>query len=260
MFKDLLIGTRTYMDAHVLIREHKLWGFVVIPGIVNLMLFTVTIAIGWEYSDRITEIILEAIGWGDKDDSDLGVLNTIIQWFFMILFRLIFIIFYLSLYKYIVLIIMSPVLAILSDKANEILSGEKSVFNLKQFITDVVRGITIAIRNLFTELIILFLLFIFFTAIPVIGWISPILMFTVEFFFYGFSMIDYTNERKKLSVKQSSSYIYKHKGVAIANGAMFYLMLMVPVVGLMVAPAYGVVAAAIAAHEIDKNNNLNGAD
>ena len=81
-------------------------------------------------------------------------------------------------------------------------------------------------------------------------------MFTIEFFFFGFSMIDYTNERKKMSVKESSSYIYKHKGLAIANGGIFYLMLLVPVVGLLVAPSYGVVAAAIAVHEIDNRDKL----
>ena len=256
MFKDLITGAKTYMDAHVLIRDNKLLGFVLIPGIINLIIFSVTIIIGWEYADRITNAMLELIGWGNSDDPDLGMLNSIIQLFFMILFRLIFIVFYLYIYKYIVLIIMSPVMAVLADKANEILTGEKSVFVIKQFISDVLRGIVIAVRNLFVEMAILFALFLF-TAIPVIGWISPVLMFTVEFFFYGFSMIDYTNERKGMSVKESSSYIYKHKGLAIANGGMFYLMLIVPIVGLLVAPSYGVVAAAIAAHETDKRNNLN---
>ena len=255
MFKDLLTGAKTYMDAHILIRDHKLWGFVIIPGIINLMLFAVTIAAGWEYSDRITDKMLELFGWGDRDDADLSMWSSIIQWFFMILFRLIFIIFYLYIYKYIVLIIMSPVMAILADKANEILTGKKSVFKMKQFVSDVLRGITIATRNLFVELVILFALFLF-AAIPVIGWISPVLMFTVEFFFYGFSMLDYTNEWNRMSVKESSSYIYRHKGLAIANGGMFYLMLIVPIVGLMVAPSYGVVAAAIAAHEIDKRKEI----
>ncbi|HIN39859.1 MAG TPA: EI24 domain-containing protein, partial [Flavobacteriales bacterium] len=85
-----------------------------------------------------------------------------------------------------------------------------------------------------------------FSYIPILGWISPVLMLIVEFFFYGFSMIDYSNERMKLSVKESTKYIYSNKGLAIANGGMFYLLLLIPVVGLLIAPSYGVVAATIA--------------
>lgn len=140
---------------------------------------------------------------------------------------------------------MSPVLAILSEKTDKILTGKETPFDLKQFISDVLRGIVIAIRNLTIELTILIALFLF-SYIPILGWISPMLMLVVEFFFYGFSMIDYSNERMKLSVKESAKYINDNKGLAIANGGMFYLLLLIPVVGLMIAPSYGIVAATIA--------------
>ena len=85
------------------------------------------------------------------------------------------IIFFLIAYlfgKYIVLILMSPIMAMLSEKTETILTGKKYPFTLKQFFRDIVRGIGIAFRNLFFQLLIL-LASCFLIWIPVIGWVCP---------------------------------------------------------------------------------------
>ena len=58
-------------------------------------------------------------------------------------------------------------------------------------------------------------------------------------------MLDYSCERNKLSVTQSIEFISKHKGLAIGNGIVFYLMHTVIFVGWIFAPSYAVVAATI---------------
>ena len=140
---------------------------------------------------------------------------------------------------------MAPVMAYLSERVETIITGKKYAFNLQQFISDVIRGIALAIRNLLIEFIILFLLFIL-SNVPIIGWVSPILMLIVECYFFGFAVLDYSNERKRLNIRESTSLIYKHKGLAIGNGMAFYLSMLIPVIGLMIGPSYGVVAATIA--------------
>jgi CysZ protein len=70
-------------------------------------------------------------------------------------------------------------------------------------------------------------------------------MLFVECYYYGFSMLDYSFERHKLSPSESIEYITKHKGLAIGNGIMFYFMHLLPFVGWILAPAYAVVAATI---------------
>jgi CysZ protein len=70
-------------------------------------------------------------------------------------------------------------------------------------------------------------------------------MLFVECYYYGFSMLDYSCERHNLSPSQSIEYISKHKGLAIGNGMVFFLMHLVPVIGWVLAPAYAVVAATI---------------
>jgi CysZ protein len=67
----------------------------------------------------------------------------------------------------------------------------------------------------------------------------------VECYYYGFSMLDYSCERHKLSPSESITYIANHKGLAIGNGMVFYMMHFIPIVGWVLAPSYAVVAATI---------------
>ena len=67
----------------------------------------------------------------------------------------------------------------------------------------------------------------------------------VECYYFGFSMLDYSSERNKLSVSQSIDFIGRHKGLALGNGLIFYLMHMIPLVGWVLAPSYAVVAATL---------------
>jgi CysZ protein len=58
-------------------------------------------------------------------------------------------------------------------------------------------------------------------------------------------MLDYSSERNKLSSSQSIEFIGRHKGLAIGNGMIFYMMHLLPFVGWLFAPSYAVIAATI---------------
>ena len=255
MFKGIGQGVRSYFKAHDFIREHKLWVYVIAPGLMNLILFIVTILIGMHYSDALTAYFLDLFGMGDPSEDSWGWLSAAMRWIFMLFFRLLFLVFYLYLYKYVVLIIMSPVLALLSEKVDKILTKNDYPFVMKRFINDVMRGIGLALRNLAIEFTILFALFLL-SFVPIVQFFTPFAMLAVEFFFFGFSMIDYSNERKRMTIKESTAFVYSNKGLAVAIGGMFYALLLVPVLGLMVGPTYGVVAATLATHE-EKGSNLD---
>lgn len=145
--------------------------------------------------------------------------------------------------------IMSPLLAILSEKTEKVITGNIYPFKFKQFLKDIVRGNLIVIRNILIELIWT-VIFFFVSYIPILGFFSPIVLILISFYFYGFSMIDYSSERHKLSIKESVHYVRKNKGFAIANGCIFYLLLLIPVVGLLIAPAYSIIAATLGVEKI----------
>jgi CysZ protein len=197
--------------------------------------------------------IFNFLGLSGEHQGIIGFLIGMLQFVMnLFVYFLVFII-YLSTYKYIVLMIMPPLLAVLSEKTDVLLSGRKYKFEIKQLLKDILRGLLIVLRNLFIELGFFIILFIL-GFIPIIGLICPFIVFIISMYYYGFSMIDYSNERARLSISQSVIFVRKNKGFAIANGLIFYILLMIPLLGLLIAPSYAVVAATIGVEKIRQKN------
>ncbi|WP_127128836.1 EI24 domain-containing protein [Pseudoflavitalea rhizosphaerae] len=251
MLKEIVIAIQSYFRAHKFISQNRLWKWILIPGFIYLVLFVVGFYFFWISSDNAVTWLSHRIGidrWLHNQSS--GILS----FFFLmgeIMIRLLLLSFYFSLFKYIFLILGSPVFAYLSEKTDAILNGKDFPFSWPQVLRDMGRGIKLALRNMLWQTVYMVCLLIL-SFIPVVGWIVPVFALFVECYYYGFSMLDYSCERHKLSASQSIEFIGKHKGLAIGNGIVFYLMHLVLFVGWVFAPAYAVVAATISLYHQDK--------
>lgn len=166
-----------------------------------------------------------------------------------LMLRLVLVFFYFSLFKYLFLIIGSPVFAYLSEKTSSIIEGREFPFSMKQLFKDAWRGVRLAVRNTLWQTVYIVLLLVL-SLIPLVGWITPLIALFIECYYYGFSMMDYSCERNRLSASASIDFIGRHRGLAIGNGLIFYLMHGVPFVGWVFAPAYAVIAATLSLHRI----------
>jgi len=178
--------------------------------------------------------------------------NTLLNFLFLMagmMLRLILMLFYFSLFKYLFLIIGSPVFAYLSEKTSSIIEGRDFPFSMAQLLKDAWRGVRLAIRNSLWQTVYAFSLLLL-SLVPLAGWITPLIALFIECYYYGFSMMDYSCERNKLSAPASIDFIGRHKGLAIGNGLIFYLMHGVIFIGWILAPAYAVVAATLSLHRI----------
>lgn len=194
-------------------------------------------------------------GWWDKTKDVLSDISSyaisfvlwIIAWY---TFR--------KISKYVTLAVMSPVMALLSERAETILTGKEYPFDGQQLVRDVIRGIGLAVRNFVVEIFLTVILLwgvnlfitIFFPPLGVI--LSPvfaILSFFVGAYFFGFSTIDYYNERKRLSFRESIRSIRNVKGIAVGNGSVFTLLMTIPFVGVTIATVTCTVAATLAMHK-----------
>ena len=246
--KQFGLGVKTYGQAISFIFRNKLgWTFLVPIGL-TVLLFIGGQALVSELIDYLQETIL---GWVNLENSGFwgGLLGGVVGFLTEIIFFIIFA--FIS--GYVVIILMSPLLAYLSEKTEQILTGNEYSVGISQMIKDIVRGIFMALRNLFMELILLVIMFLV-GFIPVIGWLGTIIVFFVSAYFYGFSFIDFNNERQKLSISESVRVVRKYKWVAIGNGLVFSLFLLVPFCGIFM-PLFisivSVVAAALAMHKTE---------
>ena len=166
-----------------------------------------------------------------------------------IIIRLVLTFFYFSLFKYVFLIIGSPVFAYLSEKTSSIIEGREFPFSYSQLAKDAWRGTKLAVRNTLWQTVYIFFLFLL-SLIPLFGWIAPLIALFIECYYYGFSMMDHSCERNKMSPSKSIDFIGRHRGLAIGNGLIFYIMHGVVIVGWILAPAYAVIAATLSLHRI----------
>jgi CysZ protein len=248
MLKEIIIAIQSYADAHRFIVKHRLWKWILVTGIVYAVLFFASLYFFWITSKGVIEYALNATGltsWLLQfKESFLGLIIVIIR----IGVQLILFFFYFSLFKYIFLIVGSPLFAYLSEKTAAIMEEREYPFSFTQLIKDMLRGIKIALRNcLWQAVYSLSILILSF--IPVVGLATIGIAFLIECYYLGFSMLDYSCERNKLSTSESIEFIGKHKGLAIGNGMVFYAMHIVIIVGWILAPTYAVIAATLSLYK-----------
>ncbi len=249
MLKEIIIAIQSFFEAHNFIRRHRLWKWIIVPGIVYTILFVIGIYLFINSSDKAVSLLSKKMGietWLQKER------NEFLSFLFVmagIMVRLILFYFYFSLFKFLFLIVGSPVFAYLSEKTSSIIEGNELTFSFAQLVKDIGRGIQLALRNSVWQTVYVFSILLL-SLIPVVGWITPLVGLFMECYYYGFSMIDYSLERNKLSSAASIDYIGHHKGLAIGNGLMFYLMHILPFIGWVLAPAYAVVAATLSVHKV----------
>jgi CysZ protein len=248
LLKDLLIALAAYAKAHSFIRQHGLWRIIFLPGLVYTFLFATSMYFFWHSANGAVQYINQTSGlaaWLDRINS--GWVSFLVSFAELVL-TLLLLLFYFSLFKYVWLIVGSPVFAYLSEKTEALITGKAYPFSLEQLLSDMWRGVKLALRNTLWQSVYTVAI-IFLGLVPLVGWAAPLLALMIECYYYGFSMIDYSCERHRLSVGASIRFVSQRKGLAIGNGLVFYLMHLVPVLGWVAAPAYAVIAATISLHQ-----------
>lgn len=240
MLKEIIIAFQSYTKAHHFIRTHRLWKWILIPGILYSILFIVGLYFFWESASVV-------VSWLGKLGIDRFLMHqrsAVLSFFFVmggLMVHLVLVFFYFSLFKYLMLIIGAPLFSYLSERTDALLNGKEYKMRFdRRFRQDMWNGIRLAVRNtLWQAVYIVCILILAF--IPLVGWIAPVVCIFVECYYYGFSMLDYSCRRHNLSPSASIAYISQRKGFAVGNGIMFYGMHCVPVL----APAYAIIAATI---------------
>lgn len=275
--KQITTGINAYKEAHAFIKQHSFFSYFIIPIIFNFLLFLYFTGLIWHYSNIIADQLFFYFDIQSLLSQQFNFIQSIIKFILLVFINVIGLVIYLLVFKSLILIIMAPVLTIVSEKVDTIVTGYIYNFSLKDFVKDIYRSIRLSIKNI-TKEIFLSILILIFSLLPIIGFIGPILLFTMQSYFYGFSMLDYSLERKKLSVLQSEQFIWNHKFLCISIGAVFNFLLiistsfsifpsmfvsfilkvvlLIPLVVLSVLPIYSVVAATLVILQIEKEKSI----
>jgi CysZ protein len=245
IFQEFFIGLGAYTQAVTFIGQHRLWRFLIIPALINLAVFLLIGAGIWTTSALLSEWLID---WTNLDQLT-GFWGKLLRTTFFILVKIIAFLLYYKLYRYTVLLVSAPALAMVAEKTQEIVTGITHPFSVAQLLKDMWRGIGISLRNLCMELLLTVPLYLL-AFIPFLTPFVAVLILGIESYFVGFSMIDYRNEYRRIPANESIRLINFHKGLAIGNGLVFNLLLTIPLVGVLVGPSLAVVAGGLASEKV----------
>jgi len=209
-----MFGLKSYYKAVRFIIQHKLYWYLIVTGIVMLFIYKLGAMLKTHYVAPNVENMNEVV------------------WYLIYLFGEISIALMLMEFaKYLVVIILSPLISHLSMKTENILTGNRYPFSFTQLINDIKRAFRIVLRNLMWY----YFFFLIIYVVSSLGWENPksspvfYLTFALGFFYYGFGFLDYINERRRLNIDESITFIRDNRGLAIAIGLVYSSLILVPV-------------------------------
>ncbi len=247
MIKHILSGMQAYSGALTLISKLKLWKYFFIPIIISVITATIILLSAYGLSDNLGRFIAKIWIWDFGKDTFTSI-STFIGAIIIIALGLI-------LYKHIIMALSAPFMSPVSEKIETYLTGQTTHYHRNTtFKEQLWRGIRINMRNLGKELLITIPILLL-KFIPVINIFSTVLLFLVQAYYAGFGNMDYTLERH-FKYRESIQFIRKHRGVAIGNGIVFILFLLIPLAGVILVLPMSVTAASLKTVTLLKDNQL----
>jgi CysZ protein len=253
-FTGFIKGFGNCFKAFELIFNKGLWPFLLYPLAIWLVTWILTLFGITLLSVYLTGLIKDLFNIEDSSGFFAAIIAILIKISLFLISG--------TFSRYILLIVLSPLFALLSEKAEEKLTGAHFPFSFKQLCKDILRGILITLRNItlrnlsieFGIIILCMILSFFFAPVALIT--IPFLLF-VSWYFTGFTMLDYSAERHKLKAGESTDLIRLNKGYACGIGCVYWLFMILPffigdIIGVMFGPAVAVVGATISFLEIRK--------
>ena len=132
--RNFFLGLHAYYKAMKFIIQHKLYWYIVIPAALMLVIYQIGSLIKANYSLPQAENM-----------------NEIVWYMIYLLAEISIAILLMKFAKYLVVILLSPMISYLSMKTEKILTGNTYPFSFTQLIHDIKRATKIVIRNLMWE-------------------------------------------------------------------------------------------------------------
>ena len=219
-----------HRQAWRLLRGPLFWWFLP-AGLVTLFLA----GLGWWGIAQLSEKAAELIGSQVSDDPMSPWLHSLTEW----LVWLMLLVLKLKLTKYVVLVVMGPLFAAVSEAAEAHMTGVETPFSMTRWIKDAVRGLRSAALLASFEWTLTAGLWALGLMVPVLSPVTLPLAWLLSAWAYGASVMDCVWEREGKGARAGWWASVKRADVALSVGVPFALWMSVPVLAWTVGPLMG---------------------
>lgn len=209
------------------IARYCLWGYLLLPAFLSLALgLTLVVAAFWAVQ------VLGNYWWVD------GKWQWLYEGFINVLATLIAVFLALIGYQTLIPLLVIPFLGPLLNRVEKITTGQPIEVGWRRDLLNAIVGGWFALRDVILQVIFLLLSFL-------AGPLQPVVMAIVNSYFLGRGSFDYLLEKHSTSLRErkflTGAYAPQIYGLGLAE----FLALLIPLVGLVLVPPVGVVAAAL---------------
>lgn len=220
-----------------------IFGYLILSGFMSLAVFGLLSWAIYAFGDDLGDSLLSLSPWAVESD----LITTGIEW----ITRFILFILAVLIFKYVILIITSPLMSVVSSKVEKNVTGHIPI-PAGSAIRGLSRGISLSIRNISKELLFSLPL-LALSLIPGVAIVTTPIIFLIQAYYAGFGNLDFYMERR-YNVRESKNYVKNNKGLAIGNGCIFLGLLLIPILGVFLAPTVSAVSGTLAAIALREND------
>lgn len=157
-------------------------------------------------------------------------------------------------FQFIVLVCFSPFNALLAEKYDNQITGNKFDGGFLRIINDVLRAMFIVFISILLDLVFMLGWWILTKIVPPLDAFTDIAYFIANAFFFGFSLFDYALERYNIGTFGTFGYGFKRFFTVTIGGTLFALLMMIPYIGIILAP--GLVTMIVTYVYVHKENKV----
>ncbi|MBK7130880.1 MAG: EI24 domain-containing protein [Crocinitomicaceae bacterium] len=225
--KEFSAAVRDFSAGFKIIQKLNLWNYFFIPVLIAIVVGILIFTSAYFLSNPIGLWLADfwPFDWGGDTVKSISVF---MGGFLVIMLGLI-------VYKHLVMALSAPFMGPLSEKIEMHITGKPLDISdtAAEKMRLLIRGIRVNMRNLILELLISFPLFLL-SFIPVLNLLTGFALLYTQWYFAGYGNLDYALERH-YNFTDTKTVVRKHKGLAVGNGFIFHLLLMIPLVGIVLA-------------------------
>ncbi len=229
MISDLLSGIKYFFHGFKLITRPELRRFVIVPLIINILVFTAAVIVAVnQFNDLLAWLLPQGPGWWAE------LVQTVLWVFFAVIVLLILFFSFTILAN----LLGAPFNGLLSEKVEGYLSGEtlNDSGGFREFIYSILPAIKSELRKILYFLITS-LLILLTILIPGVQVLTPFLWALFTSWMLALEYSAYPMENHRLYFSQVRALLRKHKLLAFGFGAAVMVASSIPVVNFVVVPA-----------------------
>jgi len=221
--------------------------YLLISGFLSIAAYVLFFYLIFYFGDDLGHLLIDKF----TGESTWAWVISALEW----LTRIILFVITIFIYKYVVLIITSPIMSALSEQCEiRMIGSSKNTQSIMMQVKSMARGIRLSVANLSKEITFVVLLLIC-SFIPLVGLVTTALIFLVESYYAGFGNLDFFMERR-YNVRDSRQFVKENRGLAIGNGAVFLGLLFIPIIGAFFAPTLCTISGTISGLERAENYDV----